>query len=422
MPLHVSSTVALAAALALSASAHGASLTFLEADLAPSRYPTLLSPDGTLITGTWVDPGGVSDTEGTRWTLSGGTWTRSPAAGVQHPDQDLAFTHNGLARTNELVYSQRAGGELGVWRSAGGAPGGTQVPLPPSADPGCNPQYSFDTDAQISADGTAITAPTPCGVYRWTAATGSAFITPVGVEGVLRISDDGRTVAGQDGFVWTEAGGYMPLSITLAGLAALSGDGSTIGGGAVVAGQILPMVWDALRGATFLGDLPSGDRTRRVVDLSEDGSVAVGAASFGGFEQAFAWTREEGAVGLGRRSRPIAMTPDGKLVVGELLDVAQRGDRVFVWNLETGVMRTLGEILADFGIEDAPGAGLYSPVGISDDGMTIAGTGGLAGFTSSGGGIYVGAWVAVIPEPGTAALVALGVAGLARFRNGAQRG
>jgi hypothetical protein len=268
----------------------------------------------------------------------------------------------------------------------------------------------------ISADGTAIAAPTQCGVYRWTAATGSEFITPAGVGAFLHISDDGLTVVGDSGleqFLWTQAGGYAPLSIVPDfTLDVLSGDGSTVGGAAVVAGQVQALVWDAIRGTTFLGDLPNGDDTRWLVDISEDGNVAVGVASLGsGLQQAFAWTRDEGAVGLGRSSRPVAMTPDGKLVVGYLLDVAFGGDRVFVWDLETGVMRTLGEILESNGVDGAVAAALYSPVGISDDGRTIAGNSGYAP-----GNVPLGAWVAVIPEPGTAALVALGVGGLALRR------
>jgi hypothetical protein len=98
----------------------------------------------------------------------------------------------------------------------------------------------------------------------------------------------------------------------------------------------------------------------------------------------------------------------GELVVGYLLDVSFGGDRVFVWDLETGVMRTLGEILESNGVEGAVAAALYDPVGISDDGRTLAGNSGYGP-----GNVPLGAWVAVIPEPGTAALVALGVAGLA---------
>ena len=69
-------------------------------------------------------------------------------------------------------------------------------------------------------------------------------------------------------------------------------------------------------------------------------------------------------------------------------------------------MRSLQDVLeADLGL-DLTGWKLRSARGVSDDGLTIAGWG-----TNPSGSIE--AWIAVIPEPSTALLLASGLAALA---------
>ncbi len=159
-------------------------------------------------------------------------------------------------------------------------------------------------------------------------------------------------------------------------------------------------VWDAIHGTTFLGDLPGGGQS--IADISADGSVVIGRDGFGATEEAFVWTRDGGMVGLGDRTRAVALTADGCSAVGTLLHAQYVGDSVVIWDPEAGTQRTLESILRDAGVT-IPLGGLRAPIGISDDGTTVAGN-----------GAYGGPWLVVVPEPGTAPLLALGFAGLAR--------
>jgi hypothetical protein len=108
-----------------------------------------------------------------------------------------------------------------------------------------------------------------------------------------------------------------------------------------------------------LGDLPGGDFFSAATSSSADGSVVVGAATSSTGSEAFAWD-------------------------------------------ETNGMRAVRQILIDQGI-DMTGWDLAQANGISADGLTIVGYGtNPLGFNE--------AWIATIPEPGTAlAVPALGL-------------
>ncbi len=389
----------LSLALVLAGPAFGSSSFTILApdDYQPFTVATLLSPDGTLVVGYRFGESQYNGVNGVRWTRSG-AWAEMPGPGVTDYD-DRYFVQDDLSRTNELIYRQQDG-YLSIQRASDGAGPPVEVPIPSS----CLVDDSGRSRTGISADGTTIAAATSCGVVRWTETTGSVPITAGDPrDNIVTVSDDGQAVAGTlrglDGgaFLWTATDGFHLLDISLSESEVISGDGSTIGGSALVSGALQGFVWDAVHGATML---PGS-----VVDISSDGSVVLlTTAPDAQAAEAGVWTRDGGLMLLGHRSRPIAMTPDGNFVVGRLLD-AINGDDVFVWNLETGAMRTIESMLRDDLGMPVPFGGLGGPIGISDDGNTIA-----------GGGSNIGPWVAVIPEPGTGVLVALGVAGLASRR------
>ena len=118
-------------------------------------------------------------------------------------------------------------------------------------------------------------------------------------------------------------------------------------------------------------------------------------------------------VGLGLLPDSISSTAtdvsgDGSIVVGSVL-IDNQGEPytvAFIWDAAHG-MRDLKAALTDLGLGPAVDAWtLDTANAISDDGLTIAGTGDYGLF----------GWVAVIPEPGTGILFVTGLLGLAGWR------
>jgi uncharacterized membrane protein len=113
--------------------------------------------------------------------------------------------------------------------------------------------------------------------------------------------------------------------------------------------------------------------------------------------ESFSWTQAGGILGFGvlpgaTGSKAWGVSGDGSIVVGECITPSL--NIPFIWDAVNG-MRNLETVVQQMGI-NLGGARLVWPTGISADGSSIVGTG-------SGG-----AWLVVIPEPGTAALLALG--------------
>jgi hypothetical protein len=96
---------------------------------------------------------------------------------------------------------------------------------------------------------------------------------------------------------------------------------------------------------------------------------------------------------------------DGEVVVGG--GRSALGPEAFIWDAANG-MRSLRDVLMNDYHLDLTDWKLYSAYGISDDGLTIVGNGlGPRG--------HIG-WIAVIPEPSTALLLAGGLVVLAGGR------
>ena len=211
----------------------------------------------------------------------------------------------------------------------------------------------------------------------------------------------------------TLAGGtsnVVPLGISENGLS-IAGSGSSPLG-------IQAMRWD--RGVlTPLGDIAGGDFASAGLAISPDGSAVVGYGTDDVGQMATRW-RAGGMQALGRLdlddtvSRAVDTSDLGWRVVGYSADSTGRyapsNPRAFVYDDAAG-MQDLNILLASLGI-DLTGIILEQATGISGDGQTIVGSGTL----NDDFGSYQIAWKATlpIPEPGTAVLLGLGLAGLAR--------
>ena len=125
-------------------------------------------------------------------------------------------------------------------------------------------------------------------------------------------------------------------------------------------------------------------------------------------------------VGLGTavpeetEARALDVSSEGSVIVGSLVlgDVFSGGELVaMIWDPING-QRVLQDVLAPD--VDLTGWVLMQATGVSDDGLTIVGTGRNPQGVTEG-------WVVVIPEPSTTLLLALGLVGLAHVRRAAIR-
>jgi probable HAF family extracellular repeat protein len=268
--------------------------------------------------------------------------------------------------------------------------------------------------------------------FRWTAATGMSSIGDL-AGGITQatafdVSADGTVVVGNgtssstgsvEPFRWTSGTGIQVLAPFPSGAGSgsalgISGDGSIVTGrlaystGAGVQGYR----WTQSTGIVPLGDIagdtpPPGTSFSAV---SADGSTLVGESSGNGSVR---WTQSGGfqLLGLGASTFANAVDADGSTIVGSLV-LEDFTLQATIWTHEAG-NRILADMLRDIGL-DLTGWQLTSAQGISYDGLTIAGIG------TNPSGMREG-WIAVIPEPASVSLVALGLSVLAaRRRSGTE--
>lgn len=329
-----------------------------------------VSADGQVVCGTAMICGQYSHVEPFRWTADSGMTALGVLPGA--PSSPTTFGL-GMSGDGNVIVGQGQGPngpEAFRWTQDGGMVGLGY--LQGGAD-------SFARDASV--DGRVIVgyAASSEGVRatRWTAE-----------EGLVSIGE----LPGGDASSWARA---------------ISGDGSTIVGS--TSSSDAPygeaFAWTAELGMRGISSFAGGDHMQIAYDVSEDGSVIVGYGSSGnGAAEAQLWTEELGVVGLGRldnegRSYARGVSADGSVVVGHSGYGGTRGEP-FIWTQESGML-ALRDILATNGV-DVGGWKLAHATAVSADGRTIVGD----GWNPEG---RHEAWLAVIPEPGSAALLILAV-------------
>ena len=145
--------------------------------------------------------------------------------------------------------------------------------------------------------------------------------------------------------------------------------------------------------------------------MSADGSVVLGGSRGPEGVEYVLWT-ENGIIRLGDLPEgwldltPVDLSGDGSVVVGRSSNPSRKA---FIWDASHGI-RDLQEVLiGDFGLgSELDGWTLERVWGISDDGTVMAGK----GRNPLG---QAEAWRAVIPEPSTAVLAAMGCLSLLVF-------
>ena len=199
----------------------------------------------------------------------------------------------------------------------------------------------------------------------------------------------------------TLLGSFPPGEVESAATA-VSADGTTIVG----VSKSQAFRWTTATGMVPLGDLPGGSSSSQANAVSADGSVIVGysGSTFAGSE-VFRWENGQ-MVGLGLPGVPFGVSADGSVIVGV---VGLPGVVApFIWDPIHGGRNLVAVLLFDYGL-DLTGWTLTSARGVSADGRSIIGD----GRNPSG---QQEAWIAIIPEPSTAVLLAGGLGLLAASR------
>jgi uncharacterized membrane protein len=241
------------------------------------------------------------------------------------------------------------------------------------------------------------------------------LITTASTDSVAyAVSDDGNTIAGlsgtgagQDGFVWTAAGGSVALP-AVSNIPLLSGDGSTV---AAEYRSGAAFTWTAAGSVQSINALPGSLNVTPTV-ISNDGSCVYGVATQGNSSNAWFIFRyadrtmtalptpsfyDPSTAGLNL----VGVTADGSEMAGTQIgfdpSTGNPSETSWVWT-QSGGFISIQDLLAADGID--PGTFQIGQIdGISPDGTELYGSG-------LEDGMQPAAWIAEVPEPSALAAMA----------------
>ncbi|MCK6444876.1 MAG: hypothetical protein L6Q99_00645 [Planctomycetes bacterium] len=214
----------------------------------------------------------------------------------------------------------------------------------------------------------------------WTSIGGLGGSSGTDVSSAWGISDDGQTIVGlgwinagsAHAFRWTQAGGIVDLGSSGASSRAnaVSGDGVVVGGwdDNPTNGTRRPAYWLTPGAPVLISQSPGA-----VEGASFDGKVLAGSLS----QKVMRWTQQNGpyslgALAAGDQASAADVDDQGTTLVGysgPFGPISVR--RAFIWRPGLGLVK-LQDLLAAQGV-DTTGWTLWSAVGCSGDGNTIAG-------------------------------------------------
>jgi probable HAF family extracellular repeat protein len=206
----------------------------------------------------------------------------------------------------------------------------------------------------VSADGSVAVGFGSSQAFRWTVSTGMVQLAPLPGSSSTRasaVSGDGSVVVGfrrypsgpnterNEALRWTPSGDVSSLGFT-GSATGVSADGS------VIVGQLVDVTSEAFRwtseaGAVGLGVLPGGNYSF-AFDVSADGSTIAGSSETPESTEAFRWTSDTGMVSLVTlpgllESEARALSPDGSVVVGLAVDESEV-QQAFRWTSDGGMV------------------------------------------------------------------------------------
>lgn len=303
----------------------------------------------------------------------------------------------------------------------------------------------------ISADGGTVAGaaggtfipgpigPNPLRAVSWpNGGSGANYLEPSlyddNLAAATGVSNDGGFIVGfsnshlfseTEAFLWTPSEGYRGLGdpggdVRFSNAYGVSDDGAEIVGAAKTPAGARACRWSEITGLVLLDDSSLGWSVAE--NVSPDGSTIVGRYSHDPYhEHAFCWTKAEGMVqleGLQERTIAVAASNGGNLIVGNsspfpaLIPLPGEPPLDFVpvvWDSYRQLHR-LDEFLEANGL-DFTGWTLTRVFDISSDGTVIVGE----GINPDGN---QEAFMAVIPEPFTVTLLAIGAASLLGHKRG----